>query len=97
MATPGSSFTPTPLGHEDNIGVRYHSRVNSSQHVMASAVLGTFSRQRRLILMRIYVIASKQGVAEFDRKIQRGDSRQHGDDKSSENMGFQTTFSRCKS
>ncbi|GFT99509.1 uncharacterized protein TNCV_3239541 [Trichonephila clavipes] len=22
MATPGSSFTPTPLGHEDNLGVR---------------------------------------------------------------------------
>ncbi|GFT91220.1 hypothetical protein TNCV_4044501 [Trichonephila clavipes] len=23
MATPGSSFTPTPLGQEDNLGVRY--------------------------------------------------------------------------
>ncbi|GFW69912.1 hypothetical protein TNCV_1403651 [Trichonephila clavipes] len=23
MATPGSSFTPTPLGHEDNIEVRF--------------------------------------------------------------------------
>ncbi|GFV89103.1 hypothetical protein TNCV_4913021 [Trichonephila clavipes] len=22
MATPGSSFTPTPLGHEDNLGTR---------------------------------------------------------------------------
>ncbi|GFX40708.1 hypothetical protein TNCV_1218311 [Trichonephila clavipes] len=26
MATPGSSFTPTPLGHEDNLGA---SLVNS--------------------------------------------------------------------
>ncbi|GFV99786.1 zinc finger BED domain-containing protein 5 [Trichonephila clavipes] len=24
MAMPGSSFTPTPLGHEDNLGVRHH-------------------------------------------------------------------------
>ncbi|GFW56257.1 retrovirus-related Pol polyprotein from transposon 17.6 [Trichonephila clavipes] len=31
MATPGSLFTPTPLGHEDNLGVRYHPRVNTSQ------------------------------------------------------------------
>ncbi|GFS98947.1 uncharacterized protein TNCV_3896371 [Trichonephila clavipes] len=31
MATPGSSFTPTPLGHEDNLGVRHHPRVNTSQ------------------------------------------------------------------
>ncbi|GFY27278.1 uncharacterized protein TNCV_2068981 [Trichonephila clavipes] len=26
MAKPGSSFNPTPLGHEDNLGVRYHPR-----------------------------------------------------------------------
>ncbi|GFT27744.1 uncharacterized protein TNCV_3571081 [Trichonephila clavipes] len=31
MATPGSSFTPTPLGHEDNLGIRYHQRANTSQ------------------------------------------------------------------
>ncbi|GFX51000.1 hypothetical protein TNCV_2733511 [Trichonephila clavipes] len=31
MATPGSSVTPLPLGHEDNSGVRYHPRVNTSQ------------------------------------------------------------------
>ncbi|GFY07103.1 uncharacterized protein TNCV_4903451 [Trichonephila clavipes] len=31
MATPGSSFTPTPLGHEDNLEVRHPSRANTSQ------------------------------------------------------------------
>ncbi|GFX62652.1 hypothetical protein TNCV_4868121 [Trichonephila clavipes] len=29
MTTPGSSFTPTPLGHEDNLEVRYHPRANT--------------------------------------------------------------------
>ncbi|GFX08880.1 transposable element Tc3 transposase [Trichonephila clavipes] len=27
MTTPGSSFTPTPLGHEDNLGVRIFGRL----------------------------------------------------------------------
>ncbi|GFY14619.1 hypothetical protein TNCV_4828221 [Trichonephila clavipes] len=31
MATPGSSFTPSPLGHEDNLEVRYHPRANTLQ------------------------------------------------------------------
>ncbi|GFX96761.1 hypothetical protein TNCV_1647961 [Trichonephila clavipes] len=31
MATPGSSFTPTLLGHEDNLGVRYLMRAYTSQ------------------------------------------------------------------
>ncbi|GFY08161.1 uncharacterized protein TNCV_1355741 [Trichonephila clavipes] len=31
MATPGSSFTPTPLGHEDNLKVRHHPRANTLQ------------------------------------------------------------------
>ncbi|GFS57076.1 hypothetical protein TNCV_4238581 [Trichonephila clavipes] len=31
MATPGSSFTPTPLGHEDNLEVRHHPRANTLQ------------------------------------------------------------------
>ncbi|GFU91487.1 uncharacterized protein TNCV_2542551 [Trichonephila clavipes] len=31
MATPGSSFTPTPLGHEDNLEVRHHPRANALQ------------------------------------------------------------------
>ncbi|GFV16225.1 hypothetical protein TNCV_3379891 [Trichonephila clavipes] len=26
---PGSSFTPTPLGHEDNLEVRHHPRANA--------------------------------------------------------------------
>ncbi|GFV29877.1 hypothetical protein TNCV_2083421 [Trichonephila clavipes] len=26
MAMPGSTFTPTPLGHEGNLGVRYQLR-----------------------------------------------------------------------
>ncbi|GFS62935.1 hypothetical protein TNCV_2054211 [Trichonephila clavipes] len=31
MATPGSSFTPTPLGHEENIGVGQPSWANALQ------------------------------------------------------------------
>ncbi|GFW23620.1 uncharacterized protein TNCV_4091631 [Trichonephila clavipes] len=31
MATPGSSFTPIPLVHEDNLEVRYHPRVKTLQ------------------------------------------------------------------
>ncbi|GFY08301.1 uncharacterized protein TNCV_1357071 [Trichonephila clavipes] len=31
MATLGFSFTPTPLGYDDYLGVRYHPRVNTSQ------------------------------------------------------------------
>ncbi|GFW08126.1 hypothetical protein TNCV_2978931 [Trichonephila clavipes] len=30
MATPGSSFNSTPLGHEVNLRVRYHPRSNTS-------------------------------------------------------------------
>ncbi|GFW11335.1 hypothetical protein TNCV_3808551 [Trichonephila clavipes] len=33
MATPGSSFSPTPLGHEDNLQVRQHPRANALQPV----------------------------------------------------------------
>ncbi|GFT35541.1 hypothetical protein TNCV_2054611 [Trichonephila clavipes] len=29
IATPGSSFTPTPLGHEENVGVGKPSRANA--------------------------------------------------------------------
>ncbi|GFU69190.1 hypothetical protein TNCV_3284681 [Trichonephila clavipes] len=29
MATPGSSFTPTPLGYKDNLGVRSDQSPNS--------------------------------------------------------------------
>ncbi|GFT23636.1 uncharacterized protein TNCV_3511111 [Trichonephila clavipes] len=28
MATPGSSFNLTPIGHEDNLRVRHHPRAN---------------------------------------------------------------------
>ncbi|GFY23894.1 uncharacterized protein TNCV_3536881 [Trichonephila clavipes] len=31
MSTPGSSFTPTPLGHEDNLEVKHHPRADTSQ------------------------------------------------------------------
>ncbi|GFX84654.1 hypothetical protein TNCV_724611 [Trichonephila clavipes] len=31
MATPGSSFTPTYLGHEDNLEIRHHPRANALQ------------------------------------------------------------------
>ncbi|GFU76368.1 uncharacterized protein TNCV_2158751 [Trichonephila clavipes] len=31
MATSGSSFTPTPLGHEENVGVGQPSRANALQ------------------------------------------------------------------
>ncbi|GFX38712.1 uncharacterized protein TNCV_4188011 [Trichonephila clavipes] len=31
MRTPGSPFTPTPLGHEDNLEVRHHLRANTLQ------------------------------------------------------------------
>ncbi|GFV53125.1 uncharacterized protein TNCV_4129391 [Trichonephila clavipes] len=31
MTTPGSSFTPTPLGHEDNLEVKHHPRANTIQ------------------------------------------------------------------
>ncbi|GFX71018.1 uncharacterized protein TNCV_2706211 [Trichonephila clavipes] len=31
MATPDSSFTPTPLDHEDNLEVRHHQRANALQ------------------------------------------------------------------
>ncbi|GFV41744.1 hypothetical protein TNCV_3628951 [Trichonephila clavipes] len=31
MTTSGSSFTPTSLGHEDNLEVRHHQRANAVQ------------------------------------------------------------------
>ncbi|GFY19309.1 hypothetical protein TNCV_4126961 [Trichonephila clavipes] len=36
MATPGSSFTPTPLGHEDNLEVRRHPWANTLQAFVAA-------------------------------------------------------------
>ncbi|GFX70719.1 hypothetical protein TNCV_1032471 [Trichonephila clavipes] len=36
MATPGSSFTPTPQGHEDNLEVRHHPRANTLQASVAA-------------------------------------------------------------
>ncbi|GFY02447.1 transposable element Tcb1 transposase [Trichonephila clavipes] len=38
MATPGSSFTRTPQGHEDNLGVRYHPRANTSQRYISGVL-----------------------------------------------------------
>ncbi|GFX14066.1 hypothetical protein TNCV_612711 [Trichonephila clavipes] len=34
MATPGSSFTSTPLGHEDNLGVRKKEGSIESQNMI---------------------------------------------------------------
>ncbi|GFV04223.1 hypothetical protein TNCV_918441 [Trichonephila clavipes] len=31
IATPGSSFTPTPLDHEENVGVGHHRRSKALQ------------------------------------------------------------------
>ncbi|GFV97915.1 hypothetical protein TNCV_5069551 [Trichonephila clavipes] len=44
MATPGSSFTPTPLGDEDNLGVRY--RANTLQCYWDETVLRPLSKSR---------------------------------------------------
>ncbi|GFV80317.1 hypothetical protein TNCV_4957201 [Trichonephila clavipes] len=38
MATPGSSFTPTPLGHEENVGVGHHTRAKALQPRMKDIV-----------------------------------------------------------
>ncbi|GFX56430.1 RNase H domain-containing protein [Trichonephila clavipes] len=45
MATPGSSFTPTPLGHEDNLEVRHHpqQKLDSVQHRAAKIIIGAVS------------------------------------------------------
>ncbi|GFX20648.1 hypothetical protein TNCV_4269801 [Trichonephila clavipes] len=34
MTTPGSSFNPTPLDHEVNLGVRNHARGKTSQFLL---------------------------------------------------------------
>ncbi|GFV36117.1 hypothetical protein TNCV_4964651 [Trichonephila clavipes] len=44
MATPGSSFTPTPLGHEDNLEIRYRPRANTLQNVSEVDLLANRER-----------------------------------------------------
>ncbi|GFW05899.1 adhesion G protein-coupled receptor B2 [Trichonephila clavipes] len=36
MAAPGSSFTPTPLGHEDNLGDFWHKTATAGSDVVQS-------------------------------------------------------------
>ncbi|GFV72083.1 hypothetical protein TNCV_2460161 [Trichonephila clavipes] len=40
MVTPGSSFTPTPLGPEDNLEVKHHPQVNALQALRSSLASG---------------------------------------------------------
>ncbi|GFX76923.1 hypothetical protein TNCV_2257861 [Trichonephila clavipes] len=55
MATPGSSSTPTPLGHEDNLGERYHPRAETLQLAIASwGILN--SRRAVSPLLRLVVV-----------------------------------------
>ncbi|GFW00160.1 uncharacterized protein TNCV_2914421 [Trichonephila clavipes] len=75
MTTSGSSFTPTPLGHEDNLGVRYHPRGNPLQRcpsrfnfphpeVGGAAVLG--------VLQEVYFSGSenvKDFIEDIDNQI----------------------------
>ncbi|PRD31668.1 UNVERIFIED_CONTAM: hypothetical protein NCL1_22921 [Trichonephila clavipes] len=55
-----------------------------------------FNEEPLKALLELYQIhkrsTSIQGVAKFDRLIQRGDSRQHVDDKSPQNTGSQNDF-----
>ncbi|GFY00836.1 hypothetical protein TNCV_2142281 [Trichonephila clavipes] len=37
MATPGSSFTPTPVGHEDNLEIMFDSRSYDNPTPLAHA------------------------------------------------------------
>ncbi|GFT96054.1 hypothetical protein TNCV_313301 [Trichonephila clavipes] len=52
MATPGSSFTPIPLGHEDNLEVRHRKkhvmlvRVREDQALSVKCVNEWFARFR---------------------------------------------------
>ncbi|GFX66845.1 transposable element Tcb1 transposase [Trichonephila clavipes] len=55
------------------------------------------SMPRRCLWLGTIAIDSIQGIAEFDRLIQRDDNRQHGDDDSPQNMRPKTTFSSSNS
>ncbi|GFX83821.1 uncharacterized protein TNCV_350851 [Trichonephila clavipes] len=44
----------------------------------------------------VTAIPALRGVAEFDRQIERGDMRQHGDDKSAQNMESENPISSGK-
>ncbi|GFV08151.1 hypothetical protein TNCV_4786961 [Trichonephila clavipes] len=49
MVTPGSSFIPTPLGHEDNLEVRYHPRANTLQRGIHQTIALDYSFSRCLV------------------------------------------------
>ncbi|GFU53331.1 hypothetical protein TNCV_2953651 [Trichonephila clavipes] len=43
MATPGSSFTPRPIGHEENVGVGHRPRGNALQYLLEESLEISFS------------------------------------------------------
>ncbi|GFU01958.1 hypothetical protein TNCV_1524431 [Trichonephila clavipes] len=49
MATPGSSFTPMPLGHEDNLEVRHHPPANAFQPLWEACSKGDVRKAKQLI------------------------------------------------
>ncbi|GBM12168.1 hypothetical protein AVEN_206024-1, partial [Araneus ventricosus] len=55
---------------------------------------GIHRRTSTFARYRSFTVTYTQGVAEFDRQIQRGDSRHQEDETSPENIWSQTTFSR---
>ncbi|GFT32836.1 hypothetical protein TNCV_5038831 [Trichonephila clavipes] len=53
-----------------------------------------FSYATYVVVVANAICLSTQGVAEFDRQIQRDENRQHGDDESPWNVESQTMFSQ---
>ncbi|GFU51021.1 hypothetical protein TNCV_4462131 [Trichonephila clavipes] len=55
MVTPGSSFTPTPLGYEENVGVGQPSRANALQApIMADKYILEFVQSSKNIIEAHY-------------------------------------------
>ncbi|GFV23809.1 hypothetical protein TNCV_960031 [Trichonephila clavipes] len=61
MTTSGSSFNPTPLGHEDNLGVRYHPRGILHRPTMPILVYVILGAEMHMQMLR----SSSQSEAKF--------------------------------
>ncbi|GFU10089.1 hypothetical protein TNCV_3448911 [Trichonephila clavipes] len=77
MATPGSSFTPTPLGHEDNLKGSDACYVESSNVLPLVWELGEGSSSSGVVLITGPWLKISRSVAKSPRVDEQGDVNIH--------------------
>ncbi|GFY36504.1 hypothetical protein TNCV_27101 [Trichonephila clavipes] len=71
MATPGSSFTSTPLGHEDNLEVRYHPGAKTLQKKKPKARQSSRAGAAKTRTETCEIVEEKQKLLDIRAELER--------------------------